>query len=79
MEELAARDANVPGAGTVDFYSFSYYMSATASLEAPEQGRGNVLAAWATRTSNRATGAGPSTPRGSAGTSSRSTAATKFP
>ncbi|MDO4806543.1 MAG: family 1 glycosylhydrolase [Coriobacteriales bacterium] len=44
MEELAARDADILKAGTVDFYSFSYYMSSTASADPKEMGKGNVFA-----------------------------------
>ena len=45
MRGLAERDADVLKAGTVDFYSFSYYMSATATTD-PEAiaASGNVFA-----------------------------------
>ena len=44
MKELAARDAEVLKAGTVDFYSFSYYMSATAATEdTGEASGGNIF------------------------------------
>ena len=44
MWELAARDADVLKAGTVDFYSFSYYQSNTVSVD-PEmkKGAGNLF------------------------------------
>ena len=44
MQELAKRDAEVLKAGTVDFYSFSYYMSATAATqETGEASAGNIF------------------------------------
>ena len=44
MKGLAERDANVLKAGTVDFYSFSYYQSNTVSTD-PEmkKGKGNLF------------------------------------
>ena len=48
MWELAARDAEVLKAGTVDFYSFSYYQSNTVSVD-PEmkKGAGNLFGGMA--------------------------------
>lgn len=44
LADLAARDAEVLRAGTVDFYSFSYYQSSTTSTD-PEttSGKGNLF------------------------------------
>lgn len=45
MLELAERDAETLFAGTVDFYSFSYYMSSTAGIpeEGSEESGGNIF------------------------------------
>ena len=45
MNELAARDAQILKEGVVDFYSFSYYMSATAGVPDPdsEKSGGNIF------------------------------------
>ncbi len=43
MKGLAERDAEVLKAGCVDFYSFSYYMSATAGLPDDSEGSGGNI------------------------------------
>ena len=58
--EVSDEDAATLKAGTVDFYSFSYYMSATAFAD-PKASEGGNTGGTATRTSRRATGARQST------------------
>ena len=43
LADLAKQDADILKAGTVDFYSFSYYMSATYSAEKTASGEGNIF------------------------------------
>ena len=43
LADLARKDADILKAGTVDFYSFSYYMSSTTSTEKTAREGGNIF------------------------------------
>ena len=43
LSVLAKKDADILKAGTVDFYSFSYYMSSTTSVEKSAKEGGNIF------------------------------------
>ena len=43
LSALAKKDADILKAGTVDFYSFSYYMSSTTSVEKSAKEGGNIF------------------------------------
>ena len=48
--EVSPEDAATLKAGTVDFYSFSYYMSSTATADPALDEAGNIFGAPATST-----------------------------